>query len=113
MKLKRVFSSMMALGLMVTIAACGSSTDSTKAPADGAAKEDAKNAEGEALEAGDESQDIADFDKQTSDDTLVIGVEEINGDFVGGWTNNKTDVKARRLMGIEGNNGYSTSGLIT
>ena len=39
---------------------------------------------------------------------LYTSVEEINGDFIGGWTNNKTDVKARRYMGIEGNNGYST-----
>ena len=108
MKLKKVFSSMMALGLMVTIAACGSSTDSTKSPVDGASTEDETKTGADGLEAGDESQDIGNFDKQTSDDTLVIGVEEINGDFVGGWTNNKTDVKARRLMGIEGNNGYST-----
>ena len=97
MKIKKVFSSLMALGLMTTIAACGGGDKADQAT-------DADPNQGQ--EGAEES--VENFAKQTSDDTLVVGVEEINGDFIGGWTNNKTDVKARRYMGIEGNNGYST-----
>ena len=102
----------MALGLMTTIAACGGgdkadqTTDTKDNQGQETQTEGEANQEGETAAEGEES--VEDFDKQTSDDTLVVGVEEINGDFIGGWTNNKTDVKARRYMGIEGNNGYST-----
>ena len=106
----------MALGLMTTIAACGGGenkdqTTDTKdnqgqeTQTEGEANQEGENAEGEVAEGG---ESVEDFEKQTTDDTLVVGVEDINGDFIGGWTNNKTDVKARRYMGIEGNNGYST-----
>lgn len=116
MKIKKVFSSLMALGLMTTIAACGGGenkdqTTDTKdnqgqeTQTEGEANQEGENAEGEVAEGG---ESVEDFEKQTTDDTLVVGVEDINGDFIGGWTNNKTDVKARRYMGIEGNNGYST-----
>ena len=116
MKIKKVFSSLMALGLMTTIAACGGGenkdqTTDTKdnqgqeTQTEGEANQEGENAEGEVAEGG---ESVEDFEKQTTDDTLVVGVEDINGDFIGGWTNNKTDVKARRYMGIEGNNSYST-----
>ena len=111
MKVKKVFSSLMALGLMTTIASCGGGGEKAdnSDTADGQGQEvatDGEATEGEMPQEGGES--VEDFDKQTTDDTLVVGVEDINGDFIGGWTNNKTDVKARRYMGIEGNNGYST-----
>ena len=105
MKLRKVFSSLMALGLMTTIAACGNDSGESAKPANGDNIEENTENTGAEAPAGEEA---ADFENQTSDDTLVVGVEEINGDFVGGWTNNKTDVKARRYMGIEGSNGYST-----
>ena len=127
MKMKKVFSSLMALGLMATLAACGGDTDkkddaadtSKDAPAEESTEtedqaddqtEDATEGEADATEGeeGADQAEVENFDKQTSDDTLVVGVQEINGDFIQGWTNNATDVKARRYMGIEGNNGYST-----
>ncbi|MCW6678469.1 ABC transporter substrate-binding protein [Anaerococcus sp. NML200574] len=112
MKMKKVFSSLMALGLATTLVACGGdtakdadkkaedskeSTDKAETPADGEEK------------AADDKAELDSFDKQTSDDTLVVGaVQEFNGDFLQGWINNSMDVKARRYMGIEGNNGYGT-----
>ena len=103
----------MALGLMTTIAACCGADKTTDTKdnqgqdnqVEGEANQEVENEEGEVAEGG---QSVEDFENQATDDTLVVGVEDINGDFIGGWTNNKTDVKARRYMGIEGNNGYST-----
>ena len=96
MKVKKVFSSLMALGLMTTIAACGGGGEKADNPntADDQGQEvatDGEATEGEMPQEGGES--VENFDKQTTDDTLVVGVEDINGDFIGGWTNNKTDVK--------------------
>ena len=48
------------------------------------------------------------FESQTSNDTLVVGVGSMNGDFIQGFGNDANDVKTRRLLGIEGNNGFST-----
>ena len=107
MKIKKVFSSLMALGLMTTIAACGGGDKADQATDADPNQGQETPAEGQERQEGAE-ESVENFAKQTSDDTLVVGVEEINGDFIGGWTNNKTDVKARRYMGIEGNNGYST-----
>ena len=127
----------MALGLATTLAACGGNSNqpadesSTDAPAetaeettDDAAEEtetetetetEVEDADTSSDEEGEESdlsekeqQEIADFDKVTSDDTLVIGSQEMNGDFISGWTNSAYDVKIRRLLGIEGNQGIST-----
>ena len=103
----------MALGLATTLVACGGDTakDADKKADDKAAEAPAYNKEAPAdgeEKAADDKAELESFDKQTSDDTLVVGVGEINGDFIQGWTNNATDVKARRYMGIEGNNGYGT-----
>ena len=104
----------MALGLATTLVACGGDTakDAEEKKDDKAAEAPADNkeapAEGEET-AADDKAELESFDKQTSDDTLVVGaVQEFNGDFLQGWTNNSMDVKARRYMGIEGNNGYGT-----
>ena len=107
--MKRVFSSLMALGLAATLVACGG--DKAKDAKDKPAEEskDNKEAPANGEEAKDDKAELDSFDKQTSDDTIVIGaVQEFNGDFLQGWTNNSMDVKARRFLGIEGNNGYST-----
>ena len=111
MKMKRVFSSLMALGLMATLVACGGdnakkdSADTSKdAPAED--KKDDK-AEGEDLSDKDKA-DLDNFQKQTADDTLVVGTSEMSGDFYQGWTNNSYDVKVRRYIGTEGNNAYAT-----
>ena len=110
--MKRVFSSLMALGLAATLVACGGdkAKDAEEKKDDKAAEAPADNKEApaEGDQAKDDKAELDSFDKQTADDTLVVGVGEINGDFIQGWTNNATDVKARRYMGIEGNNGYST-----
>ncbi len=124
MKMKRIFSSLMALGLASTLVACGggeTKTDDAKNNDTGAEDQTTDQAtegedkttdqatEGEDQNAAeDNSAELENFEKQTSDDTLVVGVGEFNGDFLQGWTNNTTDVKARRYMGIEGNNGYKT-----
>ena len=127
--MKRVFSSLMALGLAATLVACGGdkaddakekteekpaeeTTDNEEKPADGEKEKPAdgeKETPAEGEEAADDQAELESFDKQTSDDTLVIGaIQEFNGDFLQGWTNNSMDVKARRFLGIEGNNGYGT-----
>lgn len=135
MKMKKVFSSLMALGLATTLVACGGNTDKdAEKPADNANeatetenKDDASTDENADTEdkaddktddkQGDENADSEDaeakkelenFEKQTADDTLVIGTSEMNGDWLQGWTNSAYDVKVRRLLGIEGNNGYGT-----
>ena len=135
MKMKKVFSSLMALGLATTLVACGGNTDKdAEKPADNANeatetenKDDASTDENADTEdkaddktddkEGDENADSEDakakkelenFEKQTADDTLVIGTSELNGDWLQGWTNSAYDVKVRRLLGTEGNNGYGT-----
>ena len=108
--MKRVFSSLMALGLASTLVACGGgeNKDDKTDNKDADTKTEDKT-EGEAAEGTEgEDQSAEDFESQTSDDTLVVGLGELNGDFLGGWTNNAGDVKVRRYMGIEGNNGYQT-----
>ncbi|WP_130819301.1 ABC transporter substrate-binding protein [Anaerococcus vaginimassiliensis] len=110
MKMKRVFSSLMALGLASTLVACGGgeNKDNKTDNKDADTKTEDKT-EGEAAEGTEgEDQSAEDFESQTADDTLVVGLGELNGDFLGGWTNNAGDVKVRRYMGIEGNNGYQT-----
>ena len=103
MKIKKVYSSLMALGLILSLSACGSSTDSTKGGAD-------KKSENEETEKATEDEKVSetpeDFEKQTSDDAIVMGVDSLNGDFIHGYANDGNDVKVRRFMGIEGNNGY-------
>ena len=115
MKMKRVFSSLMALGLASTLVACGGgeNKDDKAANKDADTKSEDKNEEAtddkdaaEGKEAGEQSAE--DFEAQTSDDTIVVGLGELNGDFYGGWTNNAGDVKVRKYLGIEGNNGYQT-----
>ena len=127
MKIKKVFSSLMALGLATTLAACGGNTDSANTEKDNAeqattedtsaeettdeASEDnaEETTEGENTEEDAEaSEEVENFEAQTSDDTLVLGLADLNGDFYGGWTNNANDVTVRKLLGIEGNSGYST-----
>lgn len=121
----------MALGLATTLAACGGNTDSAnteKDNADQATTEDTaaednaeettdeasednaeETTEGENTEEDAEaSEEVENFEAQTSDDTLVLGLADLNGDFYGGWTNNTNDVTVRKLLGIEGNSGYST-----
>ena len=135
MKMKKVFSSLMALGLATTLVACGGNADKdAEKPADNANeatetenkddastdenadtednaddttddKESDENADDEDAEA---KKELENFEKQTADDTLVIGTSELNGDWLQGWTNSAYDVKVRRLLGIEGNNGYGT-----
>ena len=110
MKMKRVFSSLMALGLASTLVACGGgeNKDDKTDNKDADTKTEDKT-EGEAVEGTEgEEQSAEDFESQTADDTLVVGLGELNGDFLGGWTNNAGDVKVRKYMGIEGNNGYQT-----
>ena len=124
MKIKRVFSSVMALALTTTLAACGNSNDTNKD--DNASnktkeetsttdeksstdinKDEDKGSSDTDKNEGDEEA-IKDFENVTDDDTLVIGVDNLGGDFIQGYTNNTNDVKARRFMGIEGNNGFTT-----
>ena len=110
---------MMALGLAATLAACGGD-DAKKDDAadkkddqavdqaeDKKDDKDAKDADENAL-SDDEKAELDNFDKQTADDTLVVGTSEMSGDFYGSWSNNSYDVKVRRYIGTEGNNAYLT-----
>ncbi len=119
MKMKKIFSTMMALGLAATLAACGGD-DAKKDDAadkkddqavdqaeDKKDDKDAKDADENAL-SDDEKAELDNFDKQTADDTLVVGTSEMSGDFYGSWSNNSYDVKVRRYIGTEGNNAYLT-----
>lgn len=101
MNVKRIFSSVMALGLAVTLTACGgnkSGTDGDKASTTASTETSA--------ESGEETAE--NFKTQTSDDTLVVGVDSIGGDFIQGFANSAHDVAVRKLMGIEGSVGYNT-----
>ncbi len=130
MKMKRIFSTMMALGLAATLAACGGedakkddaaekkddqAVDQAKDKKDDEdnkedskdnAKEDSK--EDENALSDDEKAELEGFENQTADDTLVVGTSEMSGDFYGTWSNNSYDVKVRRYIGTEGNNAYLT-----
>ncbi|MDD7305453.1 MAG: ABC transporter substrate-binding protein [Peptoniphilaceae bacterium] len=101
MKVNKLISSVMALGLVFSIAGCGgkkSNTPSTEGSMP------ASNGGSQATE----SQSADKFESQTSDDTLVIGTTEMNGDFIEGFTNSAYDIKVRNLMGIQGSVGYRT-----
>lgn len=110
MKTKKIFSSVMALGLAMTLASCGGGDDK---PADSkstedngsAVTEDNTSTAAETTEGGDTAED---FEAVTDDNTLVIGVDSLNGDFIQGYRNDAHDVKAREFMGIEGSLGYGT-----
>lgn len=103
MNVKRIFSSVMALGLALTLTACGGSKESTT---DNASTEASvvENASTENAATSEESAE--NFKSVTADDTLVVGVDSINGDFIQGFANSANDVEIRRFMGIEGNVGY-------
>ena len=119
MKMKKIFSTMMALGLAATLAACGGDDakkddaadkkddQAVDQAADKKDDKDAKDADENAL-SDDEKAELDNFDKQTADDTLVVGTSEMSGDFYGSWSNNSYDVKVRRYIGTEGNNAYLT-----
>ncbi len=107
----------MALGLSVTLAACGSddaqtTTDSTDTSSD---VEETATETGEEADTGEEDTETSteeaaeaeNFEAQTANDTLVQGVDSLNGDFIQGFGNDVDDVKVRRFLGIEGNNGFS------
>ena len=117
MKMKRIFSTMMALGLAATLAACGGEDAKKDDAADkkddqavdkAEDKKDDKDAADENALSDDEKAELEGFEKQTADDTLVVGTSEMSGDFYGSWSNNSYDVKVRRYIGTEGNNAYLT-----
>ena len=113
MKIKKVFSSVMALGLSLTLASCGGSdSDSINTSED---VQTSKESTDESVDSQEENEldqdakeDLDNFERQTSNDTLVVGVGSMNGDFIQGFGNDANDVKTRRLLGIEGNNGFTT-----
>ena len=140
--MKRVFSSVMALGLATTLAACGgnnenadntvtndaqtedtavetedeAASDQTSddqaegEDADSNSSDDDKAAEGEEDDlTAEDKEDLEGFQSQIGDDTLVVGVGEMNGDFFEGWQNGINDANVRRYLGIEGNNSYATA----
>ena len=130
MKMKKVFSSLMALGLATTLAACGGGNDSINTSdekdkksdvekTDESKSEDTSKIDEDSTELGNEEDkqglsekdkaELADFNNVTGDDTLVIGTSEMSGDFFEGWSNNSYDVIVRRLIGTEGTNSYATA----
>ena len=133
MKMRKVFSSLMAVGLATTLAACGgengadNNTDQVDNKSDVESTDESKTetsqdedsvSEGDASDSSNEGEeglsdedkaDLAEFENVTGDDTLVIGTSEMSGDFFEGWSNNAYDVIVRRLIGTEGTNAYATS----
>ena len=113
MKIKKVFSSVMALGLSLTLASCGGSdTDSLNPSEDVQTSKESTDESTDSQQENeldhDAKEDLDNFERQTSNDTLVVGVGSMNGDFIQGFGNDANDVKTRRLLGIEGNNGFTT-----
>ena len=113
MKIKKVFSSVMALGLSLTLASCGGSdSDSINTSEDVQTSKESTDESTDSQEENeldqDAKEDLDNFERQTSNDTLVVGVGSMNGDFIQGFGNDANDVKTRRLLGIEGNNGFTT-----
>lgn len=103
----------MALGLSLTLASCGGSdTDSVNPSEDVQTSKESTDESTDSQEENDLDQDakedLDNFESQTSNDTLVVGVGSMNGDFIQGFGNDANDVKTRRLLGIEGNNGFTT-----
>ena len=103
----------MALGLSLTLASCGGSdTDSLNPSEDVQTSKESTDESTDSQEENeldqDAKEDLDNFESQTSNDTLVVGVGSMNGDFIQGFGNDANDVKTRRLLGIEGNNGFST-----
>lgn len=103
----------MALGLSLTLASCGGSdTDSLNPSEDVQTSKESTDESTDSQEENeldqDAKEDLDNFERQTSNDTLVVGVGSMNGDFIQGFGNDANDVKTRRLLGIEGNNGFTT-----
>ena len=103
----------MALGLSLTLASCGGSdSDSINTSEQNPTSKESTDETADSQEENDLDQDakkdLDDFESQTSNDTLVVGVGSMNGDFIQGFGNDANDVKTRRLLGIEGNNGFTT-----
>ena len=79
MKIKKVFSSVMALGLTLTLASCGGSdSDSINTSED---VQTSKESTDESVDSQEENEldqdakeDLDNFESQTSNDTLVVGV---------------------------------------
>ena len=103
----------MALGLSLTLASCGGSdSDSINTSEDVQTSKESTDESTDSQEENeldqDAKEDLDNFERQTSNDTLVVGVGSMNGDFIQGFGNDANDVKTRRLLGIEGNNGFTT-----
>lgn len=103
MKVKKIFSTAFALGLALSLSACGGS-DNASSNTDNASN-DVSNPD-QAV-AGEE-ENAEDFTAQTDDNTLVVGVDSIGGEFIQGFNNSAHDVTAREFMGIQGSVSYDT-----
>lgn len=102
MNVKKVFSQAFALGLALTLTACGSNKDSNKDMASNDTSTNKASADSN-KEASEEN-----FKTQTTDDTLVVGVNSLGGEFIQGFNNSSNDVTAREFMGIQGATSYDT-----
>ncbi|MDY3005859.1 ABC transporter substrate-binding protein [Anaerococcus porci] len=103
MNVKKVFSQAFAFGLALTLTACGGSNkdDSNKDNnASNSPSTPASNSKGDA--------EVDNFKAQTNDNTLVVGVDSIGGEFIQGFNNGTNDVTAREFMGIQGAASYDT-----
>ena len=98
MNVKKVFSQAFALGLALTLTACGGSGDKDNNGSNAGADNKASNEQAKGEE----------FKKQTNDNTLVVGVDSLGGEFIQGFNNSTNDVRAREFMGIQGSVGYAT-----
>jgi peptide/nickel transport system substrate-binding protein len=107
MKSKKIFSSILALALGLGLAACSKNEPKTEGSVDEGSAANTAVAETSTDAEKTDEEDLKNFKTQTSDDTLVIGVPSLSGDFVAGYTNSSYDVCVRELIGI-GRTGYAT-----
>lgn len=109
MKKSKLFSSLTVACMSLILASCGgSATKDNAADANNNASNGSNPTTANAAVTEDQASGLENFDKQTSDDTLVIATASMNGDWISGFTNSSYDVLGRKLMGTDYFNGYTT-----
>ena len=104
-KSKRLLALLLALVMVFSLAACGDKKEDPEKPeeeqTEGGGGDDA--AEGGETDPDKElEEEKENFEKQTDENTLVVGASDMNGDWLNGFTNNAYDVYVKKLIGNYG-----------
>ncbi|MCI5839323.1 MAG: ABC transporter substrate-binding protein [Peptoniphilaceae bacterium] len=94
------------LAMSFTLVACGQSND-TATNSNAKVASNANSASNVAV-TENATSNVEDFQAQTDDKTLVVGLDSIGGDFIGGFTNTVNDNYVRYMLGTYGFSGYNT-----